>query len=87
MPTAPGFPPLKPKAAAAPRASTTARGYGTAHQRQRRVILARHPVCQNCSADWSAHLHHDDRDPFNRAESNVLALCEACHIAVHKGRR
>ena len=48
MPEAPKILPLKPKAAAPPRASTTARGYGHAHRRQRARLIAERPVCERC---------------------------------------
>ncbi|VTU02785.1 unnamed protein product [Gemmataceae bacterium] len=84
MPKAPQIPNLKPAVvASAPRASTTARGYGHAHRQQRARLLKRHPLCQRCEADWSAHLHHIDRDPHNRADANVELLCERCHRAEH----
>jgi 5-methylcytosine-specific restriction endonuclease McrA len=85
MPSAPKLPPLKPPAQAAPRGSTTERGYGHAHQRQRERLLKLHPICQRCQADWARHLHHRDRNPHNRAGTNVEVLCERCHQAEHGG--
>lgn len=83
MPEAPKIPPRPVAANTAPRASTTARGYGHAHRTQRARLLKRHPICQRCEAHWSAHLHHIDRDPHNRADSNVELLCVGCHQAEH----
>jgi len=85
MPTAPKIVPLKPAATPRPRGTTTERGYGWEHQKQRARLIARHPVCQRCDSNWSAHLHHVDGDPFNRTASNVLMLCEPCHQAEHAG--
>lgn len=85
MPTAPRIVPIKPQHTPRPRGSTTERGYGTAHQKQRKILLARHPLCQRCGQDWSAHLHHLDHNPHNRDESNVVVLCERCHQAEHRG--
>lgn len=60
-------------------ASTTERGYGYAHQRARAEHLAKHPLCQLCGKAWATDLHHVDRNPHNRAESNLQALCQSCH--------
>ena len=60
------------------------RGYGHDHQKQRKVMIARSPVCQRCCDAWSEHLHHIDGDPFNRDPSNVVMLCEECHQAEHR---
>jgi 5-methylcytosine-specific restriction endonuclease McrA len=87
MPDAPKIVPLKP--APAPRraaGSTTARGYGHAHRKLRAKLIAERPICQRCEADFSAHLHHLDRNPHNRHESNLELLCERCHRAEHGGR-
>lgn len=76
--------PLRP-ARVRRRGTTAERGYGSAHQRQRAGLLKDHPVCQRCGADWSRHLHHRDRDTFNRSAENAEALCEPCHQAEHAG--
>ena len=82
MPNAPRIVPLKPAAAAAAaRGSTTDRGYGWEHQKQRARILAAFPICQRRGEDWSRHLHHRDRNTRNRAEANLEALCHAATIA------
>lgn len=83
MPFAPKLPPLKPAAARPPRGTTEQRGYGTAHRKQRARLIDAHPLCQRCANDWSAHLHHIDRDPFNRDPSNVEMLCTGCHDREH----
>lgn len=83
MPNAPKLPPLTPKHARPPRRSTTERGYGHDHRRQRARLLKEFPLCQRCGGDWSRHLHHRDRDPFNRSAENVELLCEKCHQAEH----
>jgi 5-methylcytosine-specific restriction endonuclease McrA len=83
MPSAPKLPPIRPASTPPPRGTTTERGYGYAHRRQRERLLKLHPVCQRCGERWSAHLHHVDHDPHNRAASNALMLCEPCHRAEH----
>jgi 5-methylcytosine-specific restriction endonuclease McrA len=81
----PGRPKFVPAGAGRParRKTTAGRGYGGEHQRQRKRVLAERPVCERCDAAFSHHLHHKDRDPFNRAQANLEALCVACHDAEH----
>ena len=89
MPRAPKPLPRPTTAAAAAdrrRGTTTERGYGHDHRVQRARLLALHPLCQRCRSEWSCHLHHRDRNPFNRADSNCEMLCERCHQAEHGGR-
>ncbi|MBN9522610.1 hypothetical protein J0H58_29495 [bacterium] len=86
MPNAPRILPLQPNRAGRPvRASTAARGYGSAHRRQRERLLKAHPLCQRCGQNWSTHLHHRDRNPFNRDDANAEMLCEPCHQQEHAG--
>lgn len=66
-----------------PRATTTQRGYGHEHQQDRKRYLAEHPVCERCRRAFSEHLHHRDRDTFNRDGSNYEALCGRCHHREH----
>lgn len=65
--------------------TTEQRGYGTVHRKARAALLARHPVCQRCEDKFSEHMHHRDRNTFNRAASNLEALCADCHRAEHAG--
>lgn len=86
MPSAPKLPPIAPpRSSPRPALTTTERGYGHAHQRQRERLLKLHPLCQRCGADWSKHLHHRDRNPHNRRSANIEMLCERCHQAEHAG--
>src|SRR2546430_461658 len=56
------------------RASPSQRGYGRAHQRWRRHILALHPLCQDCLAEnpprttAASEANHQDGDNPNLAE-------------------
>jgi 5-methylcytosine-specific restriction endonuclease McrA len=71
-----------------PKGRTTGeRGYGTAHQRVRKRVLAERPVCERCRDAFSHHLHHRDRDTANRDDANLEALCPACHRAEHAAER
>lgn len=79
MPDAPRVVPLKPRHAAKPKASSTARGYGTAHRKARQRLLAEHPLCQLCGRAWATDLHHLDHDVHNRHPSNLMVVCERCH--------
>lgn len=83
MPDAPRIVPIRPTNTPAPRGTTSERGYGYAHRQQRARLIKRHPLCQRCGNDWSRHLHHIDRNPHNRADSNVELLCVACHDKEH----
>jgi len=77
--------PLKPRHQKPPRSSTTARGYGHAHQKARAQILAARPVCEICDAAFSTDLHHIDGNTHNRHPDNLQALCESCHHGVVHG--
>jgi 5-methylcytosine-specific restriction endonuclease McrA len=85
MPTGPSLPPIKPTCSKPKGKTTTERGYGTEHERQREDLLRRFPLCQRCGNAWSYHLHHKDRNPFNRSPDNVEVLCVECHQAEHAG--
>ncbi|MEA5537012.1 HNH endonuclease [Crocosphaera sp. XPORK-15E] len=32
-------------------------------------------------------VHHSDYDPSNNHQSNLIPLCSACHLYMHRGRR
>lgn len=87
MPDRPPTLPFRPKHATKPRPSTTARGYGHAHQKARKLLLARTPICEVCRDAWATDMHHADGDTSNRDRSNLVAVCEACHHSrIHGGR-
>ncbi|QEL18539.1 hypothetical protein [Limnoglobus roseus] len=65
-----------------PKPSSTARGYGHEHRKQRSRILDEQPLCQVCRNAFSTDLHHVDLNPHNHADGNVLAVCETCHHSV-----
>lgn len=81
----PDLPPPVPHRKRPRRQKTAERGYGHEHQKQRAALIAQHPLCQRCQTDWSHHLHHRDRDPFNRDPANVEIICRACHQQEHGG--
>jgi hypothetical protein len=85
MPHAPKRVPIKPERPGRPRLTTSQRGYGAEHVRQRARLLEERPICEICCSDWSSDLHHKDRNPFNRNDSNALMVCEACHHNVLHG--
>ncbi len=62
---------------------TAARGYGAAHRRWRKAVLARDPLCVDCLGEGRSTLatdaDHIDGDPFNRQLSNGRGLCRKCH--------
>lgn len=67
-----------------PALNSTERGYDAAHQRQQKILLGQFPLCQRCGLEFSAHLHHKDRNPFNKDPGNAEAICERCHIKEHQ---
>lgn len=80
------FKPARRPAPVRRRKTTTERGYGSEHQRQRERLLKERPLCQLCGKAWSTDLHHIDRNPFNRADDNALMVCEPCHHTKIHGR-
>ena len=52
-----------------------------------RIVARDGHRCQVCNgSDSMLQVHHVDLDRTNNAESNLLTLCAACHLAYH-GRR
>jgi len=69
-----------------PRKSTKV--YGRRHQRQRRLVLARHPVCVICERAPATVADHIDGNPENNDMHNMQGLCVPCHgrkTAAHDG--
>ncbi len=85
MPDRPKLLPIRPVYKAPPRASTTARGYGYAHQQLRKLILSKRPVCEVCEKAFATDLHHVDENPHNTTPDNLVATCERCHHSVLHG--
>ena len=94
--TQPGCPTLVPagsgrcsaceRAADGRRGSARARGYGKGHERFRRAVLARDPLCVLCGATATEADHH----PLSRRELSAAGLdpddpvhgrgcCKSCH--------
>jgi hypothetical protein len=42
-------------------------------------------VCCRCGFVGRTDIHHDDRNPVNTSEDNLLELCVMCHKAEHLG--
>jgi 5-methylcytosine-specific restriction protein A len=67
------------------RGSSAARGYGGRWQSVRRMFLRSSPVCVDCKAQGAVtaatEAHHviARRNGGSDEESNLLALCKACH--------
>lgn len=63
------------------RGTSVARGYDRAHQRWRRQVLERHPVCVDCRARKSTQAHHlvPVRDGGEWIVDNGVGLCHSCH--------
>ena len=64
--------------------SASRRGYDRRHRKARAAELLDHPLCERCSGAWGEHLHHRDRDPFNREPANLEVLCGPCHRDEHR---
>ena len=71
------------------RQSAASRGYDHAWRKFRLAVLARTPLCQDCSAAGrvtaAVDVHHVEllrmRPDLRLDFSNVLALCHECHSA------
>lgn len=67
------------------------RGYGAAHQRWRKAVLALSPWCEDCFREGrtvkAKDVHHIDGDPFNRDIDNGMPLCRRCHNKRTHGRK
>jgi 5-methylcytosine-specific restriction protein A len=64
----------------------------------RHTVLTEHPLCQRCEADGkivsAVEVHHiqpveygmthGDKKALMFDEGNLIALCHACHVAIHK---
>ena len=78
------------------RESAAARGYGYRWRKQRRMVLARSPLCGDPFGDHSAagvvvlatDVHHvvplasDAPAAVRHGESNLVALCHSCHSRI-----
>lgn len=67
----------------ASRPGRQARGYGAAHQRLRREVLAEEPSCALCGTEFLEgdvrEMDHADGDVTNTERSNLRAVHRACH--------
>ena len=58
--------------------------YPNEYYRMRNRILKRDGYkCTTCSNEEALHVHHIDRDPTNNEPSNLITLCEDCHLKYH----
>jgi len=44
-------------------------------------------LCERCKREQVSQLHHKDQNPENNEDSNVLLLCDNCHVFIHKEMR
>ncbi len=42
---------------------------------------------KSLKAKLTLTVHHSDYDPSNNHPSNLIALCSACHLHKHRGKR
>jgi 5-methylcytosine-specific restriction protein A len=72
----------------AERGTAAQRGYDGRWQRLRQAFLNEHPLCAHCAAagrvEAATDVHHlvPRRDGGSDADSNLQALCHACHSRV-----
>lgn len=45
---------------------------------------SKHWTCELCGSKVNIVVHHKDFNKSNNAESNLQALCNECHLALHK---
>jgi 5-methylcytosine-specific restriction protein A len=71
------------RAYAARRGTTAQRGYGTAWQKLRKLILHRDPVCRLCGSAPASEVDHvlSLRAGGENSEDNLQGLCKPCHSA------
>lgn len=57
-----------------------------ARQKRNGLFLDAHPICQCCHGAPSEEAHHDlpKGHPARYKWKNMRALCEPCHVALHK---
>ena len=55
-------------------------------QKRNGLLLDQRPICQGCQSRPSQHAHHDlpKAHPDRNDQRYMRALCEPCHVAVHK---
>jgi len=46
-------------------------------------VVDRDKVCQKCGINGTLIVHHIDGDDNNNVLSNLIALCQPCHVALH----
>ena len=65
------------------RPTSTARGFGRAHQALRARVFAEEPTCRHCGADGHPSDHADHIVPTRQGgpntRENLQRLCHACH--------
>ncbi len=54
------------------------------------IKIKRHYICEGCGQHGSVWrnvltVHHIDYDPSNNDDSNLLVLCQKCHLALQQG--
>ena len=65
--------------------TTNERGYGADWRKIRLTVIARYGgLCAECKAAWAEHVHHVSHDTSDCSEENLIPLCRACHINIHR---
>jgi 5-methylcytosine-specific restriction protein A len=64
------------------RPSAAKRHYGAHHRHWRKLVLARHPICQDCGRAPSTDAHHIvalRKGGTWDVDTNAMGLCHPCH--------
>jgi len=69
------------------RGGTARNSYGKNWRSQRKIVINRDKVCQDCK-EWKKgkhmmHVHHMDNNKKNNNLNNLLLLCQTCHYKRH----
>jgi hypothetical protein len=54
--------------------------------KKKRIIIlsAAYYTCEICKENKATQVHHKDRNKANHELSNLIAVCQKCHINIHK---
>ncbi|ACB54615.1 hypothetical protein cce_5269 (plasmid) [Crocosphaera subtropica ATCC 51142] len=51
------------------------------------IIIQQWLTDKSVRTKYTLTVHHSDYDPSNNHESNLIPLCSACHLYLHRGQR
>jgi hypothetical protein len=78
--------PKKPKLVDRPKKPSVPRPqYGQRHRDLRKIVLAQHPICQQCNNAFSQEAHHLRYPALS--PDDYLAVCIKCHHEIEREKR